>query len=245
MSIRTQRLCAWCGPAIIAVFFVGFWPVAGFMPPPSPTLTGPEVAAIYQAHPNAIRIGLLMGMVAIGFMVPWGGALAVQLKRIEGRSSPMAYAELGSSVLVPVVFWMPMMCWLIAAYRPFDRSPSDMLMLNDAGWLMFVGMVFGGPPWLGSTGLAILRDRSASPVFPRWSAYLTFWVLLLIEPGCLCVFFQAGPFAWNGLMAFWVVLTVFAAWVLVMSKLLLDAVAGQAREEQAGRLTGADALDTV
>jgi hypothetical protein len=124
-----------------------------------------------------------------------------------------------------------MMCWLIAAYRPDQRSPSDLVLLNDAGWLMFVAMVFGGPPWLGSTGLAILRDRGADPVFPRWSGYLTLWVLLLIVPGCLCVFFTAGPFAWNGLIAFWVVLSVFASWVLVMSKLLLDAVRHQVRHE--------------
>jgi hypothetical protein len=216
---------------IIGVFFVGFWIVAGFMPPPSPTLGADEVAAIFREHPDRIRIGLLMGMFAIGLIVPWGATLAVQLKRIEGRFSPLSYAQLASSVLVLVVFWMPMMCWLIAAYRPELRSPSDLVLLNDAGWLMFVAMVFGGPPWLGSTGLAILRDRGVEPVFPRWSGYLTLWVLLLIVPGCLCVFFTAGPFAWNGLMAFWVVLSVFAGWVLVMSKLLLDAVGHQVRHE--------------
>jgi hypothetical protein len=235
MSVQTQRWCAWCGPAIIAVFFVGFAGVARFMPPPSPTLSPDEVAAIFREHPDRIRVGLLMGMFAIGLIVPWGATLAVQLKRVEGRFSPLSYAQLASSVLVPVVFWLPMMCWLIAAYRPDQRLPSDLVLLNDAGWLMFVAMVFGGPPWLGSTGLAILRDRAVErgvePVFPRWSGYLTLWVLLLIVPGCLCVFFTTGPFAWNGLMAFWVVLTVFACWVLVMSKLMLDAVAHQVRYE--------------
>jgi hypothetical protein len=245
-------MCAWCGPVVIAVFFVGFWPVAGFMPPPSPRLPAGEVAQIYTAHPDRIRIGLLMGMFAIGLMVPWGAALAVQLKRIEGRYSPLAYTELASSVLVPVVFWLPMMCWLIAAYRPFDRTPEEMRLLNDAGWLMFVAMVFGGPPWLGSTVLAILRDRRPDPIFPRWGGYLTGWVLLLIVPGCLCVFFTAGPFAWNGLMAFWVVLTVFAAWVLVMSGLMLAAVRGQDQESGGAaattaerRLTSEDSLDNV
>jgi hypothetical protein len=231
MSVQTQRWCAWCGPAIIVVFFVGFAGVARFMPPPPPTLAPDDVARIFREHPERIRVGLLMGMFAIGLIVPWSAALTVQLKRVEGRFSPLSYTQLASSVLVPVVFWLPMMCWLIAAYRPDQRAASDLVLLNDAGWLMFVAMVFGGPPWLGSTGLAILRDRGVDPVFPRWCGYLTLWVLLLIVPGCLCVFFTAGPFAWNGLMAFWVVLSVFAGWVLVMSKLLLDAVAHQRRHE--------------
>jgi hypothetical protein len=238
MSVQTQRWCAWCGPAIIGVFFVGFWVVARFMPPPSPTLSPDDVARIFREHPDRIRIGLLMGMFTIGLIVPWGATLAVQLKRVEGRFSPLSYAQLASSVLVPVVFWMPMMCWLIAAYRPDQRSASDLVLLNDTGWLMFVAMVFGGPPWLGSTALVILRDRSFDPVFPRWSGYLTVWVLLLIIPGCLCLFFTTGPFAWNGLMAFWVVLSVFACWVLVMSKLLLDAVRHQVRVESGEGVRG-------
>ena len=31
-----QRLFAWSGVAMLAIFLIGFWPVAGFVPPSRP-----------------------------------------------------------------------------------------------------------------------------------------------------------------------------------------------------------------
>jgi hypothetical protein len=74
---------------------------------------------------------------------------------------------------------------------------------------------------LAAIGFAILGDTSPKPVFPRWIAYLNFWVAILFQPGALVPLFKHGPFAWDGLLAFWMPLGVLGIWVVVMFVALL------------------------
>jgi hypothetical protein len=46
---------------------------------------------------------------------------------------------------------------------------------------------------------------------------LTFALFL---PDQLLFFFKTGPFAWNGLFAFWVPLSVFGGWFFMVSYLI-------------------------
>jgi hypothetical protein len=47
-------------------------------------------------------------------------------------------------------------------------------------------------------------------------AYFNIWVGLLFVPGGVSYFFRTGPFAWCGLLAFWVAAGAFFVWLLVM-----------------------------
>ena len=47
------------------------------------------------------------------------------------------------------------------------------------------------------------------------------------RPGGLITFFKTGPFAWNGLLAFWVPLVIFFVWFLVMFVALLKTIREQ------------------
>jgi hypothetical protein len=38
------------------------------------------------------------------------------------------------------------------------------------------------------------------------------------------VFFKSGPLAWNGLLTWWIPLSVYGAWLVVMAWLLLRAI---------------------
>ena len=42
-----------------------------------------------------------------------------------------------------------------------------------------------------------------------------------IVPGGFAYFFRTGPFAWNGLLAFWIAAGAFFVWILVMTRLTL------------------------
>ena len=101
-------------------------------------------------------------------------------------------------------------------------------MFNDAGWLMFLMPFTTFIVQNFAIGLAILGDRSAQPVFPRWVAYFNFWVAVLFLPGGLLTFFKSGPFAWNGLFAFWVPFVVFFTWYILMFALLRKGIIAQA-----------------
>ena len=46
----------------------------------------------------------------------------------------------------------------------------------------------------------------------------------------LLYFFKTGPFAWNGIFAFWLPLSVFGAWIIVFFVILRAAILRQAAE---------------
>jgi hypothetical protein len=60
-----------------------------------------------------------------------------------------------------------------------------------------------------------LMDRSSRPVFPRWVGSFNLAVAAIFATGAPVNFITSGPFAWNGLLAFWAVLVAFGGWVLV------------------------------
>ena len=96
--------------------------------------------------------------------------------------------------------------------------------LNDAAWLMFVGIVCTAVVQFLVIGLAILQDKRATPIFPRWSGYYCLWTALLVTPGSFVPFFKSGPLAWNGLLSWWIPVAVLALWFFVMTPVLLRAI---------------------
>lgn len=111
MNAWAQRACAWSGIVCLVLFFLGFWVIAGFIPPPSPK----------------------------------------------------------DSVIL----------WQAATFRP-EWSPE---------------------------------------------------IVQIFLPGSISVFFKDGPFAWNGLLTWYLPLTVFTAWIIVNTVLTLRAITREEREE--------------
>lgn len=230
MNTKNQLICAWAGVAFLLLFFIGLWPVAKFFPPHSPTASAAEIAAIYQQDTTVIRLGMLIMMVAAALQLPFAAAISMQLKRIEGPFPVMAYTQLGAGALAVFILTVPVMVFIAATFRP-ERAIEMTQLLNDLGWLLFV-MPFG-PAVIQSLaiGLAILSDKSPKPVFPRWLAFFNFWVAVLFLPGGMIPFFKTGPFAWNGVIAFWIPAGVFGVWFIVMFPMLLKAIKSQAASE--------------
>ena len=69
-------------------------------------------------------------------------------------------------------------------------------------------------------------------MLPRWLAYFNLWVAFLFVPGGLILFFKTGPFAWNGVFTFWLPLSIFSLWFIVMFVALRKSIANQAAEEE-------------
>ena len=223
VNTRLQTLCAWCGIGFVVLVSIGWIFIAGLLPLPSPALPAADIVAYYQAHTSAIRAGALISMFAMSLTGPWIALISVQLRKLEGDTPIMSYTQLVMGAATVVILTMPTLMWTIAAFRP-DRDPALIYLLSDMSWLIFI-MTF--PPFflqLLSIGAAILASPAQQTVFPRWLGYFNIWVAVLFVPGGLITFFKSGPFAWNGLLALWVPLTVFFLWYLVMFKYLLRAI---------------------
>src|SRR5262245_31969983 len=99
MNARTQMLCLWCGPAALVVFVVGIWFVAGLVPPPTPHDSAQEISDLYRDNTDAIRAGLVLGIVGAALTGPWVAVISTQMKRVEGAYHPLTYVQLGLGML--------------------------------------------------------------------------------------------------------------------------------------------------
>ena len=226
MNFLDQKMCAWGGPFCAGFLGVGLL-MAGFVPPPSPNLGAVEIATIYQTNTNMIRAGMLLGLLGIAGYIALVGAISAQMRRMQGISRLPPDLQLGAGAIGVLTVMFPVMIFAVAAFRP-ERDPQMTQMLNDLGWLIIIPAF---PTFLAQfLGIAFgtLQDKSPTPVFPRWAAYFNVWVGVLFIPGGFAYFFRSGPFAWNGLLAFWVAAGAFFVWLLVMTWLVLKAIREEA-----------------
>jgi hypothetical protein len=230
MNATVQRVLTWTGPVMLVLWVVSFIALAGFIPPPRPLNTPDQVVAMYRDHTTLIRLGLVITMFASALLVPFASVISAQMRRIEAARATLAGTQLASAALLSVEFILPVMMWLTAAYRLDHTSARLIQMLNDMGWIMFVGVISSAVVQFASIGFAILVDQRPQTVFPRWAGYLNIWVALLVSPAGIIVFFKHGPFAWNGLVSFFLPLTAFAVWMVVMFVLLRRAIDQEAAE---------------
>ncbi len=223
-----QRLCVWGGPFYAVCLGIGLL-TAGFVPPPSPELPADEIAAIYRENANLIRSGMILGLTGTVGFVTLVGAISVQLRRIRGISRLAPYLQLGAGSIGVLTVMFPVMIFAIAAFRP-EREPALTQLLNDIGWLIIIPAFPAFIAQFAAIAFATLQDTSPVPVFPRWAAYFNVWIALLFVPGGIAYFFRTGPFAWNGLLAFWVAAGAFFVWLVVMSWLMLKAIGNDTSE---------------
>ena len=227
MNARNQRLCAWSGAVFLITWGIGFWFLAGFIPPPAPKDSPDELLQMFRDDTDRVRLGLVVSMFGSVLLLPWGAVLTVQMKRIEGSSAPLAYTQLAAAAAGCVFLTLPIMYLQIASFR-LDRDPELIQLMHDMFWVPFIGVPALVNLQLLVIGLAILQDRREQPIFPRWAGYVNLWACVVILPAGVMVFFKDGPFAWNGLFSWWLPLTAFVIWFAVMLKLLLAAIS---REE--------------
>lgn len=224
MRRRTELWLAWSGAPFVVLFFLGLLVIAGWVPPPSPALNAADVAELYRADNFSIRLGVLCCFLGTMFFLAFGAGIAGQTRRIPGVAPAVTYFQIASFASAVLILIFPMICWWAAAFRPDDRAPELVQMLNDLGWLMFVVGFAPYVTWAVSTGLAIFSDTSDTPLYPRWAGYLCVFVgLVQIPPGVL-VFFKTGPFAWNGLVSWWIPMFDFFGWIVAMTVLTVRAV---------------------
>jgi hypothetical protein len=222
MTERHQRFCVWAGISFAPVFLVGFAIVAGFIPPPAPSMDAAAVARMFAEERGRIRLGIWIATAAAPLLAFYVAALTHQIRQIAGRDSPLAAAQLIAGSCLILEFLFPQLAWQTAAYRG-DRSAEIVQMLNDLAWLPFVGIVGTAMVQMAIVAVVVLQDTGREPLLPRWSAYLNIWAALGVASGSLVVFVHDGPLAWNGLLAWYLLCAAFFTWMVTMTWLMLRA----------------------
>jgi hypothetical protein len=201
---------------MLVLLALGAFIIPGWLPPHNPEWSAEQIAAIFVANRTNIRIGMTLLAMSAPLVWTFASAVSTQLKRIEGPDHPLATVQMAAATGTFVPISLAAYLWLALAYRPELTSPAVIQLINDFCWMIFIAMF--APATLQTVVIAvcILSDRRSSPIYPRWLGFASLWTAVLFLPGALVPFFKHGPFAWTGLISFWVVATVFFGWYIAM-----------------------------
>lgn len=239
MDLRAQRIGAWSGIASVVLFSVAIIGLLQFLPPLAPSRSAASIAEHFDEHRTGIRFGAVAWLMAAVLWVPWSATIASHLRRSERDFPILAWTQVATAAIGAAVVIVAALCWVVAAFRP-TRSADEIRLLSDLGFVLAIMPFFIFVVWNCALALAILGDRRATPAYPRWSAYLSLWLAFLYLPGGCLAFFQTGPFAWNGALAFFLPAVAFFVWMLVMTVLAFQAMA-----REAGRPAAASTPDSA
>ena len=214
MTQGIQKTMAISGAVFVLLLFPAMIMI-GLLPPISPMRDAAEIAQFWSTNTGLKRLGLVVMLAASGLQAPFGALIAVRIRQMEGgRYSALAYAELVGVGLAVMAIIMPVFFFAAASYRP-ERDPQITQALNDLGWLPFVMNWPAATIQCLAIGFAIFG--AAHEIWPRWLGYFNLWCGFIFAAGGLVVLFKDGVFAWNGLLAFWLVAVFFGLWFLIMA----------------------------
>jgi len=229
-----EVLLLWTLPVVLLLWAAVFFLFPGFTPPLSPTLSAEEVAAFYRDPQNLPRVRysmILFNWFCVG-LVPVMMLIAMQIRRMAHRTPIFSYSVIACAAYAPTTFLMSSLFWLLAAYRP-ERDPQLTLLFNDLAWVTSAGQSGFLVALCGIIALAIFLDRQPRPVFARWVAHFTLVIGAALVPACFVGVVMEGPFAWDGVVGFWVRNLAVGAWIAVMGGVLGQAIQRQRREGEA------------
>jgi hypothetical protein len=227
MSTRAQRILLWWGLAWTLIYGLVWWRLLHMMPPPTARWSADEIARFYLENGGEIKIGAMICGWTSGFMVPIAIVVAVQIARLEAGKPVWALAAFAGGSLMSVPLVLPPIFWGTAAFTP-TRSPEITALMHELAMLTFVTTdqyyIF---MWVAITAASLLPVTVRYSPFPRWFGYYTAWTALMFETGAVAFLTRSGPFAWNGLLAFWLPVVTFFAWIIVAATMLFRAISAQ------------------
>ena len=231
LNRRVRLFLVRCGIPILFLMFGGLI-YSGFIVPVPPSNSAAQVVAQYTQDNFRIKAGLVVSFMAVILLLAFGSAIAGQLRKIRNLPSALTYMQVASLGSASLIFIIPWIFWQTAAYR-LDRAPSEILMLNDLGWMSFVFPYIAFTAWNFAIALSIFCDTAEKPVYPRWMAYYNIFVGLSFVPDQFIPFFKTGVFAWNGLIPYWIPFAIYGMWILVTMSMTVKAIRREEAEEAA------------
>ena len=229
MNRKGEMLCAWTGPLTVVLFFIAWVAFADWMPPPTPSMSAEEIAAMYQDRTVLIRAGMMLMMYSGPLYGVFSAIITIYMLRMKGPTPALAWGQLTAGTATILFLIIPAQIYGATVFRP-DRPVDITLFGNDLAWFNFDMVNSTLITQYLTLGFAVLFDDGEKPVFPRWFAFFNFWSALMLIPASMITFFKTGAFAWNGILGFYLGVVIFTLWCLVTFWLLARAIRERDRD---------------
>lgn len=220
-SITSQKIglyCAWVFAALTAIGWLG---IAHFYAP-APADLGIEATKVWytDSHRWATIAGCSLLYIACGFLVPASIQFGIMLAKIEGRWPLWSITAAVGGILISVIIFLNACAWIVAAYRP-ETSADVIQSWNDWAWMAFLlGWIYLAVEMIAS-GIVELHDQRPVPTIPRWLTWLTFAGAATLLTAAGPAFFKSGPFAYHGLLGFYLPMLIWGIYLLLTSWYML------------------------
>ncbi len=223
-----ELILFWTLPAVALIWISAFFLFPGFLHPMSPTMSAAEVAGFYRDEAARIRYSMILfNWFGVG-LVPVVVLLALQVRRMAHRTPILSYSLIACAGGPPALFLIANMFWLLGAFSP-DRAPELTMLFNDLAWITFSVMVSYLIAQCLLLALAIYWDRNDTKVFRPWVAHFNVATAVALMPAAFTALALDGPFAWDGLLSFWLKNIAIATWIVVMGVVLGQTIMRQRR----------------
>ena len=214
MNIGFQKFCNWSIVGFLILYLGAFAGLAGFIPPSAPMTSTADLALFYATNRIGILVGQILCVFAVTLLFFWPIAISSQMAKIERGAFPLlSIVQYVTAAILATLFMLCNLIWIAAAYRA-DIDPLTLRTLHDLGWLVFVMAYPEYIVQLICIAIVGLSDTRTTPWLPRWACWATLWVAVMGTGGGAAAFFKTGPFAWNGLIGFWLPVGFFLLWLL-------------------------------
>ena len=226
-----QLICWWSIPIFYQFFGLIFCYLTRIMMPPipGPSLAPDGILAFTLGNATRMQIGMVLLAICLGFASMGTGLIVVQMKRMSGPGPVLAYGYLscGAAAALPGCYLCGLL-FSVAVFRP-DRDPHLIALLYDAGFVGFIGCLGCFVTQYFAFAVAIFLDKRA--IFPKWLGYMTVWNLVTELVAAPVWIFRSGPYAWNGLLSFYLGTLLFVVWLVCVIVYLKKAIKNQPLDE--------------
>jgi len=224
VDFHVWRACIWGG----VVFLIGmgvFWAaIAGWVPPPSQNWDAETISRYFTDRQARIRIGMEGVLLIAVFYYLFSLGLSKLMEQVEGPRHLLSRIQLFGGLATTLVVVAMALLWLTASFRLAQRSPADIQLLNDLGFMVFVMTAMVTALQFVAFGLVWLIYPGAGELIPRWVGWLSLWVELTFFGVFFMPWLYTGPFAWHGLINFYLVMGLFFAWIVIVIWYALRAI---------------------
>jgi hypothetical protein len=214
-SITSQKAGIWCTWIFSALTVIGWLGIAHFYQP-APADLGLDATKLWFSEEH--RIGTVVGCtifyIACGLLAPGSIQFGLMLAKIEGNRPLWSLTTAACGLFISLIIFFNACAWIVAAYRP--ETGADVIQaFSDWAWMAFLLGWFYLALEMVATAVVEFMDKREQPMVPRWFSWLTLFGAVTLLSAAGPAFFKSGPFAYHGLLGFYMPMVVWGVYLNV------------------------------
>lgn len=232
-NIASQKYALYCNLVFVFLTVVGWLGIAHFWAP-APADLGLEATKIWfsETYRWQTIIGCTLFYIAAGFLAPGSIQFAIMLSKIEGRYPVWSITTGVCGIFISLIIFFNCCAWIVCAYRG-ETSADVIQSWYDWSWFAFLlGWIYLIVEMIATAAVEMM-DKREVPMIPRWFTWLTFASGATLITAAGPAFFKSGPFAYHGLLAFYLPVLVWGSYIFGTTIFMIKELNRRAAETSA------------